>query len=116
MTRFALPALAVAVVLSACGATLCDRLNTASTTFFGAKTECTYSSGGSTITVTRASSCTDTSACSADDLKTLDTYASCMSSAQTCTTGNEQKATSDLTACAFAAASKLSSACAAAIK
>lgn len=75
MTRFALPALAVAVVLSACGATLCDRLNTASNTFFGAKTECTYSSGGTTITVTKASSCTDTSACSADDLKTLDTYA-----------------------------------------
>ena len=93
MTRLALPALAVAVVLSACGATLCDRLNSASSAFFGSKTECTYSSGGTSITVTKGASCTDTSACSADDLKTLDTYASCLSSAQACTTGTSRVAT-----------------------
>jgi hypothetical protein len=106
----------VAVSLSACGASVCDRINAAQDRFFAGKTECKATSGSSTITLTRGGTCSDTSKCTADELKTLDTYASCVTSAQACSTGNESKAASDLTACALAVVGKLSTTCSAAIK
>jgi hypothetical protein len=110
------PALLALATLAGCGATPCDALNTANDAFFAGKTECKYTSGSSSISLTKSGKCSDTSKCSAADLKTLDTYASCLSKAQVCTTGNEQKATSDATACALAAFGGLSADCQAAIK
>jgi hypothetical protein len=108
--------LVVSSGLVGCGGTVCDRLNASSDAFYAGKTECKYTSGGSSITLTKGSTCNDTSKCSADDLKVLDTYATCLGKAQVCSTGNEQKASGDATACAFAAFGGLSTACQDAVK
>lgn len=103
--------LVAAGTLAGCGGNVCDRLNASADAFYGGKTECKYTSGNSSVTLTRGASCKDSSKCSADDVKTLDTYATCLGKAQSCSAGNEQKATSEATACAFAALGGLSAAC-----
>lgn len=102
--------------LVGCGVSPCDALNTANDAFFAGKTECKATSGSSSVTLTRSGKCTDTSKCSAADLKVIDTYASCLSKAQVCSTGNEEKAVNEGTACAFAALGGLSADCQATIK
>lgn len=102
--------------LAGCGGSVCDRINAASGTFYAGKAECKHTSGGSSVTLTRGASCQDSSKCSADDLKVLDTYATCLGQAQACSTGNEEKAVSDGTACAFGAFGGLSDTCKAILK
>lgn len=104
-------ALVTLATLAGCGGSVCDRINTSSDTFYAGKTECKHTSGASSVTLTRGASCQDSSKCSADDLKVLETYATCLGKAQVCSTGNEDKAVSDGTACAFGAFGGLSEAC-----
>lgn len=106
----------VLFTLVGCGATTCDRLNAAQTTFFAGKTECKSTNGSSTVTLTKASTCNDTSKCSAADVKVLETYIDCLGKAPACTSGKEADATSAGMACAFAAASGLSTDCQSTLK
>jgi hypothetical protein len=106
----------VLAALAGCGVTPCEAVNTANDRFFAGKTECKSTSGSSSITLTRGNKCTDTSKCTESDLKAIDTYASCLSKAQVCSAGNEEKATSEGAACAFASLGSVSSDCQAAIK
>jgi len=112
MTRLFLTAACIVAALSGCGGTLCDRLTAADDAFFAGKTECSYAEGGVTITLTKKGTCKSSSSCSSDsDQKALDAYATCLARAQTCTTGNEKKATSDGTACGVTLFGAASQAC-----
>ena len=104
-----------AVLLAGCGGTLCDRINSSSDTFFAGKTECKYTDGTTTLTITKKTTC-DVTNCTADDQKALDAYATCLGKAQPCTTGNEKKATADATACVFGNLTTISQACSSAQK
>ncbi|MFZ5442254.1 MAG: hypothetical protein ACOZQL_19755 [Myxococcota bacterium] len=97
--------------LAGCGGTVCDRLTSAQDKFFAGKTECTYAEGGSSITLKRSSTSCSTSACSAAEQKALDEYATCLSAAQACSSGNEKAATSAGTACALPLVGKVSAGC-----
>lgn len=100
------------LALAGCGGTVCDRLKSAEDQFYAGKTECKYESGGATVTITRSTATCKTDGCSASDQTAMDNYASCLSKAQACTTGNEQKASGDATACGFALfASGISQSC-----
>lgn len=100
---------------------LCDRINTATSNFFGGKPQCTFTSGGSTATVKkgRPTVCTALPNCSAADLALLEGYAKCLEVAARCTAGGEKEATDAYTSCALqlvtisgaAAMSKLSAGC-----
>lgn len=105
-----------AAALSGCGGTVCDRLEAAQGKFYAGKTTCTYTDGTSTVTLTRGSTCKDLSACSADEQKAVDAFATCLTGATACAAGSEKQATTDGTGCVFALASKVSQACAAAMK
>lgn len=105
-----------AAALAGCGGTVCDRVEAAQDKFYAGKATCTYTDGTSTVTLTRGSTCKDLSACSADEQKAVDAYATCLTSATACAAGNEKQATTDGTGCVFALASKVSQACAAAMK
>lgn len=83
---------------------LCDRINTATTNFFGGKTECKFTSGGATTTVKngRPAVCTALGSCSAAaDLTLLASYARCLESAARCTAAGEKEATEAYTSCAL---------------
>lgn len=97
--------------LVGCGGTVCDRLTAAQDKFFAGQTECKYTDGSASITLSRAATKCSTSACSADEQKALDEYATCLSGAQTCSAGNEKAATSAGTACALQLVSKVSAGC-----
>jgi hypothetical protein len=114
VTRFfqCLTAVALASTLAACGGTVCDRINASSAAFFSGASEC--KSGG--LTLSKAGTCADTSKCSAADLKTLDTYATCLGKAQACTAGNEDKAIADVTSCFGAAVQGLTAECQSVLK
>lgn len=116
MKKLPLFSFLAASLFSACGGTTCDRLNASNDKFFAGQTTCKSTSGSSNVTVTRGTACADTSKCSAEDVKTLETYSTCIGNAQVCTAGNEAKATSDAMACALAAGLKLSADCAAVLK
>lgn len=112
-----LSSLVLAVAFVSCGAqTTCERINAAQESFFAGKTECTYTEGSSGLTLTRSGTCTDTTACTAAEIAVLDTYASCVGSAKVCSPGNEKQAATEMTACAFTAAAKVSASCSASIK
>lgn len=109
-------AVLAAASLAGCGGTLCDRLEAAQDKFYAGKATCTYSDGSSNVTLSRPGTCKDVSACSAEEQKAIDAFASCLTSATACTAGNEKQATTDGTGCLFVLASKVSQACAAALK
>jgi hypothetical protein len=100
---------------------LCDRINTATTNFFGGKTECKSSSGGTTTTVTkgRPAVCAALANCSAADLALLETYTRCLEGAARCAAGSEKEAVDAFSSCVLqlvtvssnGVVSKLSSGC-----
>jgi hypothetical protein len=104
---------AMVALSSSCGGSYCDRYKAATDKFFGAKTECKSANAAGSIAVSKASlTCkADVSKCSADDLKVLDAFVSCVNSASPCTDGKEDAAISAFLACGLAANGKVSQAC-----
>jgi hypothetical protein len=95
---------AMAVLLSGCGGTACDRLDAANKRFFGSASQCSYMTGSTTVTVRTGqaslNSCnTALAKCTAADLQVLDGYTTCVQAAPPCTAGNEKTATDAYTAC-----------------
>lgn len=95
----------VAVAVSGCGGSVCDRIDASVTRFFAGKTECAYMDGSTTVTVKKttgsAMSCNSkVSACTAADQAILDKYVKCVEAAPVCSAGNEKAAGTAMTACA----------------
>ena len=124
---------AVAVVaafsMTACGGGICERVDAAQKKFYGSKTECKYTEGGATVTLTKGTSSTSTcnmsvSKCTSADNTILESYAKCTEAAPACTAGAEKAAADAMTACALQlvsisggmVTSKLSADCAAGFK
>ncbi|MFO0600662.1 MAG: hypothetical protein U0228_35465 [Myxococcaceae bacterium] len=102
----------VLAALSACGGSICTRLDAAQNAFYAGKTECSSSSGGVTITLKRSAlTCSDSKCPSAADQKALENYVTCLTKAQACTSGNESAAVNAGTGCAFTLAGEVSSSC-----
>lgn len=122
-------AVVAAFSMTACGGGICERIDAASTKFYAGKTECKYTEGGATITITKGTSTTSTcnmsvSKCSSADNTILDAYAKCVEAAPACATGAEKAAADAMTTCALqlisisggVPSSKLSADCAAGFK
>lgn len=122
-------AVVAAFSMTACGGGICERVDAASTKFYAGKTECKYTEGGATVTLTKGTSTTSScnmsvSKCSSADNTILDTYAKCVEAAPACSTGAEKAAADAMTACALQlvnisggmVTSKLSADCAAGFK
>lgn len=83
---------------------MCDQLVSAQSHVMAGKTECKYTSGGSTVTISASALTVSTcnaglSKCSsAEQQQTLD-YATCVQAGPTCTTGNEQAAAEGMANC-----------------
>ncbi|MDX2014276.1 MAG: hypothetical protein SFW67_29015 [Myxococcaceae bacterium] len=116
----------IAVLLSGCGGNACDRLDAANKRFFGSSNQCSYMSGGTSVTVrtnqASLSSCNAALAkCSSADLQVLDGFMKCVEAAPACTAGNEKTAADAYAACSLqlvtvsgtSIMSKLSTECAA---
>jgi hypothetical protein len=94
----------LAVLLSGCGGSACDRVDAAQKRFFGSSNQCSYSSGSSSVTVrtnqASLSSCNAALAkCTSADLQVLDGYTRCVEAAPPCTAGNEKAATDAYLSC-----------------
>ncbi|MBE2252025.1 MAG: hypothetical protein IAE78_20990 [Myxococcus sp.] len=92
--------------MTACGGGICERVDAASTKFYAGKTECKYSEGGTTVTLTKGSSSVSTcnmsvSKCTSADNTILESYAKCVEAAPACATGAEKAAADAMTACAL---------------
>lgn len=124
---------AVAVVavfsMTACGGGVCERVDAANTKFYGGKTECKYTEGAATVTLTKGTTSVSTcnmsiSKCTSADNTILDSYTKCIEAAPACTAGAEKAAADAMTACALQlvsisgamVSSKLSADCAAGFK
>ena len=122
-------AVVAAFSMTACGGGICERVDAAGTKFYAGKTECKYTEGGATVTLTKGTSTTSTcnmsiSKCTSADNTILDSYAKCVEAAPACATGAEKAAADAMTACALQlvsisgamVTSKLSADCAAGFK
>lgn len=94
----------LAVLLSGCGGSACDRVDAAQRRFFGSANQCSYLSGSTTVTVrpnqASLSSCTAALAkCTSADLQVIDGSTQCIEAAPFCAPGNEKVATDAYTAC-----------------